>query len=103
MSTRIARTVVPAALAATLALGVLAVPRGVLAQAAPAQAPINTYNAIHHPVVGRNGMVASQNFLATRVGVNILRQGGNAIDAGVAVGLALAVTLPRAGNVGGGG
>ena len=48
-------------------------------------------------------MVASQNFLATRVGVDILRRGGNAIDAGVAVGLALAVTLPRAGNVGGGG
>ena len=103
MSRRIARIVVPAVLAATLALGVLALPPGALAQAAPAQAPINTYNAIHHPVVGRNGMVASQNFLATRIGVDILRQGGNAIDAGVAVGLALAVTLPRAGNVGGGG
>ena len=48
-------------------------------------------------------MVASQNFLATEIGVDILRRGGNAIDAGVAVGLALAVTLPRAGNVGGGG
>ena len=91
------------ALAATIAMGQLAVPRGAYAQAATAQAPINTYNATHHPVVGRNGMVATQNFLATRIGVDILRQGGNAVDAGVAVGLALAVTLPRAGNVGGGG
>ncbi len=91
------------ALAATIAMGGLALPRGMEAQAATAQAPINTYNATHHPVVGRNGMVATQNFLATRIGVDILRQGGNAVDAGVAVGLALAVTLPRAGNVGGGG
>ena len=90
-------------LAAILAMGGLALPRGMEAQAATAQAPINTYNATHHPVVGRNGMVATQNFLATQIGVDILRQGGNAVDAGVAVGLALAVTLPRAGNVGGGG
>ena len=90
-------------LAAIVAIGGLALPRGMLAQAATAQAPINTYNATHHPVVGRNGMVSTQNFLATQIGVDILRQGGNAVDAGVAVGLALAVTLPRAGNVGGGG
>lgn len=74
------------------------------AQATAVQAsPINTYNAIHHPVVGRNGMVSSQNAEATRVGVEIMRAGGNAVDAAVAVGLALAVTLPRAGNLGGGG
>ena len=90
-------------LAAIVAIGGLALPRGMHAQAATAQAPINTYNATHHPVVGRNGMVSTQNFLATQIGVDILRQGGNAVDAGVAVGLALAVTLPRAGNVGGGG
>ena len=48
-------------------------------------------------------MVVSQNEMATRVGVDILRQGGNAVDASVAVGFALAVTLPRAGNLGGGG
>jgi gamma-glutamyltranspeptidase/glutathione hydrolase len=51
----------------------------------------------------QNGMVVSEEALATRVGVEILRQGGNAVDAAVAVGFALAVTLPRAGNIGGGG
>jgi gamma-glutamyltranspeptidase / glutathione hydrolase len=55
------------------------------------------------PVFGQSGMVASQDALATRVGVSILDQGGNAVDAAVAVGFALAVTLPRAGNIGGGG
>jgi len=65
--------------------------------------PINEYSAIQHPVVGRKGMVSSQNAAATRVGVRILESGGNAIDAAVAVGLTLAVTLPRAGNLGGGG
>lgn len=59
--------------------------------------------AIHHPVWAANGMVASQEAIATQIGVNILQQGGNAIDAAVAVGYALAVTLPRAGNLGGGG
>ncbi len=57
----------------------------------------------HHPVYGQSGMVASQEATATRVGVDILRQGGNAIDAAVAVAFTLAVTLPRAGNLGGGG
>ncbi|TDI45031.1 MAG: gamma-glutamyltransferase [Acidobacteria bacterium] len=65
--------------------------------------PIARYNAVHHPVIGRRGMVASQNAVASAIGVEILKKGGNAIDAAVAVGLALAVTLPRAGNVGGGG
>jgi gamma-glutamyltranspeptidase/glutathione hydrolase len=57
----------------------------------------------HHPIFAANGMVASQEARATNVGVDILRQGGNAIDAAVAVGFTLAVTLPRAGNLGGGG
>jgi len=56
-----------------------------------------------HPVFAANGMVASQEALATQIGVDILKQGGNAVDAAVAVGFALAVTLPRAGNLGGGG
>ena len=54
-------------------------------------------------VVAANGMVVTQEALATRVGVDILQKGGNAVDAAVAVGFALAVTYPRAGNIGGGG
>ncbi|TWI81803.1 gamma-glutamyltransferase 1 [Roseibium hamelinense] len=56
-----------------------------------------------HPVLAQNGMVASQEAVATRVGVAILKKGGNAVDAAIATGFALAVTLPRAGNLGGGG
>ena len=56
-----------------------------------------------HPVWARSGMVASQEAVATQIGVDVLKQGGNAVDAAVAVGFALAVTLPQAGNLGGGG
>jgi gamma-glutamyltranspeptidase/glutathione hydrolase len=58
---------------------------------------------IFHPVFAANGMVATQEAQATRIGVEVLEDGGNAVDAAVAVGFALAVTLPRAGNLGGGG
>lgn len=55
------------------------------------------------PVVAQNGMVTTQDAIATRIGVQILERGGNAVDAAVAVGFALAVSHPRAGNLGGGG
>jgi gamma-glutamyltranspeptidase/glutathione hydrolase len=55
------------------------------------------------PVVGQNGMVVSVDELASQVGIDILKKGGNAVDAAVAVGFALAVTFPAAGNIGGGG
>lgn len=61
------------------------------------------YNSIHHPVIAKHGMVVTQNALATQVGLEILEQGGNAIDSAIATAFALAVTLPRAGNIGGGG
>jgi gamma-glutamyltranspeptidase / glutathione hydrolase len=51
----------------------------------------------------RNGMVASTSEIAARVGVDVMQKGGNAVDAAVAVGLALAVTWPEAGNLGGAG
>jgi gamma-glutamyltranspeptidase/glutathione hydrolase len=55
------------------------------------------------PVSSKNGMVVSTSSYASNVGVEILKKGGNAIDAAVAVGFALAVTYPYAGNIGGGG
>ncbi|PKH86013.1 gamma-glutamyltransferase [Colwellia sp. Bg11-28] len=61
------------------------------------------YHDISHPVIGRKGMVVSQKRIASEVGADILRQGGNAVDAAVAVGFALSVVLPRAGNLAGGG
>jgi gamma-glutamyltranspeptidase/glutathione hydrolase len=54
-------------------------------------------------ILGQSGMVVAQERIAARIGVEILDRGGNAVDAAVAVGFALAVTYPRAGNIGGGG
>ena len=65
--------------------------------------PLYNTESIFHPVVAQNGMVSSQEKLATQAGLQVLKEGGNAIDAAVTVGFALAVTLPRAGNIGGGG
>ena len=59
--------------------------------------------AWNQPVRARNAMVASTSEIASRVGADVMKRGGNAVDAAVAVGLALAVTWPSAGNLGGGG
>ena len=61
------------------------------------------YPSPFHPTIGNSGMVVSQNQASSDIGVEILNMGGNAIDAAVAVGFSLAITLPRAGNLGGGG
>ncbi|MCG9696811.1 gamma-glutamyltransferase [Shewanella sp. Isolate11] len=73
------------------------------APAHKAESSIYSNSATVQPIWAKHGMVSSQESVATRVGVEILKQGGNAVDAAVGVGFALAVTLPRAGNIGGGG
>jgi gamma-glutamyltranspeptidase/glutathione hydrolase len=59
--------------------------------------------ALRHAVAAKHGMVVAQEKLAARIGADVLKQGGNAVDAAVATGFAMAVTYPRAGNIGGGG
>ena len=88
-------------LAFVLSCALLAQPTLLLAQTD--RGAIIRYNSRHHPVVDTAGMVASQNAVASEVGAAILADGGNAVDAAIGVGFALAVVLPRAGNIGGGG
>lgn len=68
-----------------------------------AGAPVSGQFQAPAPVAARHGMVCTASGPASQVGMEILRRGGNAVDAGVAVALALAVTYPTAGNLGGGG
>ncbi|UES55209.1 gamma-glutamyltransferase [Roseibium aggregatum] len=76
---------------------------GIAAPLSAQDSPIYSLKDRFQPETAQNGMVASQEAVASRVGVDILKKGGNAVDAAIATGFALAVTLPRAGNLGGGG
>ncbi|HYJ92921.1 MAG TPA: gamma-glutamyltransferase [Pyrinomonadaceae bacterium] len=67
----------------------------------PSNTPLRA--ARSEPIRGQHGMVASNSEIASRVGVEIMQKGGNAVDAAIAVGLALEVVYPYAGNIGGGG
>ena len=92
-----ARRVLLAVLACLTCLGPLAAQDPALLEAVPrTSAPIA-------PVAARHGMVVAQEARAARIGVEVLSKGGNAVDAAVATGFTLAVTYPRAGNIGGGG
>ena len=81
----------------------LAVSVAALAQSSPQLETARTAIPAAQAVTARNGMVVAQEGRAARIGADVLARGGNAVDAAVAVGFAMAVTYPRAGNLGGGG
>lgn len=94
--------------------GQLVVPVAAVALAAALCVPANAQDIRHgaapigdpyaaHAVVAQHGMVVAQEKIAARIGADVLKRGGNAVDAAVAVGFTMAVTYPRAGNIGGGG
>ncbi|MGB7256934.1 MAG: gamma-glutamyltransferase, partial [Pseudolabrys sp.] len=75
---------------------------GLTSAALPQSRPLGAPTPVQ-AVVARNGMVVAQEVRAARIGADILKHGGNAVDAAVAVGFTMAVAYPRAGNIGGGG
>src|SRR5215813_13635684 len=77
----------------------LAIPAGALARDPYVPSATNSAPA----VAAEHGVVVAQEKIAAQIGGDILRQGGNAVDAAAATGFAMAVTYPRAGNIGGGG
>jgi gamma-glutamyltranspeptidase / glutathione hydrolase len=86
-----------------MSLSLRTLARSLLFAAAVSAAGLGAQAASPAPVAAENGMVVTAQHLATRVGVDVLKDGGNAVDAAVAVGYALAVVYPAAGNLGGGG
>lgn len=89
--------------AMSIAIPIISLSTAFVSPVKAAETSIYSHMATAQPIWAKHGMVSSQEALATQAGVEILRQGGNAVDAAVAVGFSLAVTLPRAGNIGGGG
>ena len=67
------------------------------------QSSLIDYPHPYHSTYTESGIVVSQNYLSSDIGIEILNKGGNAVDAAIAVGFSLTATLPRAGNIGGGG
>jgi len=103
---RRARALFPASCLAAALVAAAVVPLGAGAQPAAVSTGTVKYDIddlIFHPVHSLHGMVSSESSLASDVGVEVLRKGGNAVDAAVATGFALAVTMPNSGNIGGGG
>jgi gamma-glutamyltranspeptidase/glutathione hydrolase len=85
-------------------LGICLLPASLArAQESAAETPIIDFGSRFLPAVARQGMVVGPERLAAEIGLDMLRRGGNAVDAAVATGFALAVSYPRAGNLGGGG
>jgi gamma-glutamyltranspeptidase/glutathione hydrolase len=96
------RALLPVAAVLAAIIAISAQPKAQRANDPGADAVIG-FESRFQPVVAENGMVAAQEKIAAQVGADILKAGGNAIDSAVAVGFALAVTHPQAGNLGGGG